>query len=150
MATRNDLDGLIIGFADGGENTATEFRDYETALLNTVYTTPITDDEVSTNILTASGSNFEYDLVFTKVGRMIHVCGPIRVDGGGTFTAQNIAAIAVGEFTPLNTTLVNGFDSALNKMLIHVDQSTGKLRMLAISANTNNDFVFNFSYPALS
>ena len=46
-------------------------------LVNEIYPTPISDTQLTTNIVTKISNNFTYNLQFSKVGRNIHIYGSI-------------------------------------------------------------------------
>lgn len=108
------------------------------------------DDEASTNVLTASNTDFEYSLTFWRCMNTIHVSGIIRNStGSDALTARNIAAIATA-WQPESSVLPFRYtadDSAVtpNQMRINI---TATHITLATDIDDQNDHFVNISYPA--
>ena len=82
-------------------------------LVNEIYPTPISDTQLTTNIVTKISTNFAYNLQFTKTGRNIHVYGLItNISGSILSSVEEILEVTNSEFEPYtNYTLIG---SSLN------------------------------------
>lgn len=110
-------------------------------LVNEVY--PTTQNETqSTDVLTTADANFEYDLNFTKIGRLIHVTGTgTNVSGSILGFGSNVFEFKTGEFYP-NTTINQVFNSGGIAFSI---TASGELQALT-SITVDDTIYFNFNY----
>ena len=70
-------------------------------LVNEIYPTPISDTQATTNVATKIGVKFNYNLLFTKTGRNIHICGTItNVSGVLLNSVEEILEVTNPEFEP--------------------------------------------------
>lgn len=105
---KSAIQTLITGRADGGDNTVSTERDLWTAILNTVYPTPIEVISSATTYATAtSNTNYPYRLLFTKVGRSINVAGHFRNATTGTVNGITLMTITDAELK-VSTATANG------------------------------------------
>lgn len=73
-------------------------------LVNEVYPTTQTETE-ATDVITTASADFDYNLNFTKIGRLVHVTGTItNVSGSILGFGANVFEFKATEFYP-NTTL---------------------------------------------
>jgi hypothetical protein len=150
MSTKTTIQNLIdSNLASGSNITATEHRAVLTSVLNNLYPTPLVDTHLTTNVITAFGSNFEYELAFTKVGRLVHVVGSITNVSGLILDIQDIATITNAEFNPITTIIpvLQGHNSSGQTINIQVE--TGQL-VLASTFGVATVFFINQSYPVIN
>ena len=102
MSTKTTIQNLIdTNLASGSNITATEHRAVLTGVLNNLYPTPTSDTQLTTNVATKIGVIFNYNLLFTKTGRNIHICGTItNVSGVLLNSVEDILEITNPEFEP--------------------------------------------------
>lgn len=100
MATKTSITSAINGFITAIV-TVTKVRSAFDTLLNNVYPTPISDTQLTTNVVTKIGTNFTYNLQFSKVGRNIHICGNIKnISGSILGGVEDILEVTNAEFEP--------------------------------------------------
>ena len=79
-------------------------REVSNVLVNEIYPTPISDTQLTTNIVTKIGTKFTYNLQFSKVGRNIHVYGFIKnISGSILNSVEEILEVTNSEFEPYTT-----------------------------------------------
>ena len=79
-------------------------REVSNILLDTMYPTPVSDTQLTTNVVTKIGTKFTYNLQFSKVGRNIHICGNItNVSGSILNSVEEILEVTNSEFEPYTT-----------------------------------------------
>lgn len=142
MATKTTITSLInSNLADSSDILASEHRAVEIALLNAFY--PTTQNETqATDVLTTADANFDYDLNFTKIGRLVHVTGTAtNVSGSILGFGSNVFEFKTGEFYP-NTTINQVFNSGGIAFSI---TASGELQALT-SITVGDTIYFNFNY----
>lgn len=103
MATKTNITSAINGFITAIV-TVTKVRSAFDTLLNNVYPTPISDTQLTTNVVTKIGTKFTYNLQFSKVGRNIHIYGSItNVSGSVLNSVEDILEVTNAEFEPYTT-----------------------------------------------
>ena len=119
MATKTTIENLInSNLASGSNITASEHRAVLNIILNELYPTPISDTQATTNVVTKIGTNFEYQLQFTKTGRNIHVCGSItNISGSILDYVDDILEVTNTEFEPYTNYTLIGSNSNGNVAL---------------------------------
>ena len=110
-------------------------------LVNEIY--PTTPNETqSTDVLTSADANFDYDLNFTKIGRLVHVTGTATNASGSILSfGSNVFEFKTGEFYP-NTTINQVFNSGGIAFSI---TASGELQALT-SITVGDTIYFNFNY----
>lgn len=116
-------------------------------LINEIYPTPIVDTHLTTNAITVVGSNFEYELTFTKIGRLVHINGFISNVSGSILNIEDIATITNTEFNPFDTFVLQGHNSSGQTLNIQVE--TGQI-VLASTFGVGTTFFINQSYPVIN
>ena len=119
MATKTTIENLInSNLASGSNITASEHRAVLNIILNELYPTPISDTQATTNVVTKIGTNFKYQLQFTKTGRNIHVCGSItNISGSILDYVDDILEVTNTEFKPYTNYTLIGSNSNGNVAL---------------------------------
>lgn len=148
MSTKTTIQNLIdTNLASGSNITATEHRAVLTSILNNLYPTPLIDTHLTTNVLTASGANFEYQLTFTKVGRLVHVVGFLTNVSGSILDIEDIATISNTEYRPFASFLITGQNESGTTLLIEVGTD-----FLAINSTlgVGETYFINQSYPVIN
>lgn len=84
MSTRAEIQALIdADLASASDITATEHRnvlaDDADSILENIYMTPVNDTH-SSNTITTSNANFNYDVEITKIGRQVHIVGTVSAN----------------------------------------------------------------------
>lgn len=110
-------------------------------LVNEIY--PTTQNETqATDVLTTADANFDYDLNFTKIGRLVHVTGTATNASGSILGfGSNVFEFKTGEFYP-NTTINQVFNSGGIAFSI---TASGELQALT-SITVGDTIYFNFNY----
>lgn len=148
MANKTTITNLInSNLADSSTILASEHRAVEIALLDAIYPTPLVDTHLTTNVVTAVGSNFEYELTFTKVGRLVQVNGFIVNVSGSILDIEDIATISNTEYNPFDTFVLQGHNSSGQTLNIQVE--TGQI-VLTSTFGVGATFFINQSYPVIN
>ena len=148
MATKTTIQNLIDTNLSSGSNiTATEHRAVEIALLDAIYPTPLVDTHLTTNVLTSILSGVEYQLTFTKVGRMVHVNGFITNTSRSIFSLEMFANITNSEYKPFNGFVIQGHNAFGNTLNIQIESGMMSINS-AFGASTS--FFINQSYPVIN
>ncbi len=114
MATKTSITSAINGFITAIV-TVTKVRSAFDTLLNNVYPTPISDTQLTTNIVTKIGTKFTYNLQFSKVGRNIHIYGIItNISGSILNSVEDILEVTNSEFEPYTNYTLIGSNSSGN------------------------------------
>jgi hypothetical protein len=114
-------------------------------VVDELYPTPIIDTEISDNVVEVIGSNFEYRLVFTKIGRNVNVNGYIKNVSGSILELEEIATIVNSEFMPLET-----FSFCLPNNNTNVDISVSDVISIVSSMPNDVTYLVNINYPVLN
>jgi len=105
-----------------------------------IYSAPIETTQANTAILTVIGSNFSYELLFTKTGRMVNVSGFI----------DNISLISLGSVKIANGYTIAEFapfqDIQFNNDKFRITSNGLYLNGTMPSGTTEN---INISYPVI-
>ena len=104
MAIKSNIISTINGFITAIV-TVSKVRSSFDTIVDNIYPTPISDTEATTNVVTKIGTNFTYNLQFTKTGRNIHVCGSITNVSGSILggSVEEILEVTHTEFEPYTT-----------------------------------------------
>ena len=113
-------------------------------LVNEIYPTPISDTQLTTNVVTKIGTKFNYNLQFTKTGRNIHVYGFIKnVSGSILSSVEDILEVTNSEFEPYtNYTLIGSSNVRLS---FNSDALT-----LVTSIGVGETIIINQTYQSLN
>ena len=116
-------------------------------LVNEIYPTPISDTQLTTNVVTKIGTKFIYNLQFSKVGRNIHICGSItNVSGSILNSVEDILEVTNAEFEPYTT--YNLIGSNLNGN-VHLSFNSDALTLDG-SMVDGETIIINQTYQALN
>ena len=148
MANKTTITNLInSNLADSSTILASEHRAVEIALLDAIYPTPISDTQLTTNVVTKIGTKFTYNLQFSKVGRNIHICGNINnVSGSVLNNVEDILAVTNAEFEPYTT--YDFIGSNINGNVYLSFTSDGLI--LVSSMGVGETIIINQTYQALN
>lgn len=146
MATKTSITSTINGFITAIV-TVTKVRSAFDTLLNNVYPTPLVDTEATTNVITAIDTNFEYQLTFTKVGRLVHLHGFITNVSGSILDGVDIANITNAEFNSFSSTTIQGHNASGQTLDIEIVDGT---LFLASTFGVATTFFINQSYPVIN
>lgn len=116
-------------------------------LVNEIYPTPISDTQATTNVVTKIGTNFTYNLQFSKVGRNIHVSGSItNVSGSILGSLEDILEVTTAEFEPYTNYSLIGSNSNGNVLFsFNSDALT-----LVSSIGVGETIIINQTYQSLN
>ena len=146
MATKTSITSAINGFITAIV-TVTKVRSAFDTLLNNVYPTPISDTQLTTNVVTKIGTKFTYNLQFSKVGRNIHICGNIKnVSGSILNSVEEILEVTNAEFEPYTTYTLIGSNFNGNVALSFNSESFS----LVSSMGAGETIVINQTYQSLN
>ena len=148
MATKTTIENLInSNLASGSNITASEHRAVLNIILNELYPTPISDTQATTNVVTKIGTNFTYNLQFTKTGRNIHICGSItNISGSILNSLEDILKITNSEFEPYtNYTLIGSNSNGNVELSFNSDALT-----LVSSIGVGEQIIINQTYQSLN
>ena len=146
MATKTSITSAINGFITAIV-TVTKVRSAFDTLLNNVYPTPISDTQLTTNVVTKIGTKFTYNLQFSKVGRNIHICGYIKnVSGSILNSVEEILEVTNAEFEPY--TSYNFIGSNLNGNVI-LSFNSDALKLVS-SMRVGETIIINQTYQSLN
>ena len=146
MATKTSITSTINGFITAIV-TVTKVRSAFDTLLNNVYPDPISDTQLTTNVVTKIGTNFTYNLQFSKVGRNIHIYGSItNVSGSILNSLEDILEVTNAEFEPYTTYNLIGSNSNVN---VELSFNSNAL-MLVGSMVDRETIIINQTYQALN
>lgn len=146
MATKTNITSAINGFITAIV-TVTKVRSAFDTLLNNVYPTPISDTQLTTNVVTKIGTKFTYNLQFSKVGRNIHICGNIKnVSGSVLNSVEDILEVTNAEFEPY--TNYNFIGSNINGN-VFLSFSSDALTLVS-SMGAGETIVINQTYQSLN
>ena len=146
MATKTSITSTINGFITAIV-TVTKVRSAFDTLLNNLYPTPISDTQLTTNVVTKIGTKFTYNLQFSKVGRNIHICGNIKnVSGSILGSLEEILEVTNAEFEPYTTYTLTG--SNLNGNVV-LSFSSDALTLVS-SIGVGETIVINQTYQSLN
>ena len=146
MATKTSITSTINGFITAIV-TVTKVRSAFDTLLNNVYPTPISDTQLTTNVVTKIGTNFTYNLQFSKVGRNIHIYGIItNVSGSILNSLEDILEVTNAEFEPYTTYHLIGSNSNGN---ISLSFNSNALTLVG-SMVDRETIIINQTYQALN
>lgn len=146
MATKTSITSAINGFITAIV-TVTKVRSAFDTLLNNVYPTPISDTQLTTNIVTKIGTKFTYNLQFSKVGRNIHICGSIKnISGSILSSVEDILKITNSEFEPYTTYTLIGSKSNGN---VSLSFNSDALTLIA-SMGVGETIIINQTYQSLN
>jgi len=148
MANKTTITNLInSNLADSSTILASEHRAVEIALLDAIYPTPISDTQLTTNVVTKIGTKFTYNLQFSKVGRNIHICGSIKnVSGSVLNSVEDILEVTNAEFEPYTTYSFIGSNINGN---VSLSFSSDAL-ILTSSMGVGETIIINQTYQALN
>ena len=146
MATKTSITSAINGFITAIV-TVTKVRSAFDTLLNNVYPTPISDTQLTTNVVTKIGINFTYNLQFSKVGRNIHVYGSItNISGSILSSVEEILEVTNSEFEPYtNYTLIGSNSNGNVNLSFNSDALT-----LVSSIGVGETIIINQTYQSLN
>lgn len=146
MATKTSITSTINGFITAIVTVAKVRNAFDT-LLNNVYPTPISDTELTTNVVTKISTNFIYDLQFSKVGRNIHIYGSItNVSGSILDEIEDILEVTSTEFEPYTTYNLIGFNLNGN---VQLSFNSEALKLVS-SIGVGETIIINQTYQALN
>ncbi len=146
MATKTSITSAINGFITAIV-TVTKVRSAFDTLLNNVYPTPISDTQLTTNVVTKIGNNFAYNLQFTKTGRNIHICGSItNISGSILNSVEDILEVTNPEFEPYTNYTLIGSNSNGN---IELSFNSNALT-LTTSMGVGERIIINQTYQSLN
>ena len=116
-------------------------------LVNEIYPTPISDTQLTTNVVTKIGTKFIYNLQFSKVGRNIHIYGIItNVSGSILLSLEEILEVTNSEFEPYTNYTLIGSNSNVNvELSLNSDALT-----LVTSIGVGETIIINQTYQALN
>ena len=116
-------------------------------LVNEIYPTPISDTQLTTNVVTKIGTKFNYNLQFTKTGRNIHVYGFIKnVSGSILSSVEDILEVTNSEFEPYTTYDFIGSNSNGNVELSFNSEAL----ILVSSMGVGETIIINQTYQSLN
>lgn len=148
MANKTTIQNLIdTNLASGSDITAIEHRAVLTSVLDNLYPTPLVDTHLTTNVITSVNANLEYQLTFTKVGRLVNVNGFIVNVSVSILDIEDIATISNAEYNPFDTFVLQGHNSSGQTLNIQVE--SGQI-VLASTFGVGTTFFINQSYPVLN
>lgn len=146
MATKTSITSTINGFITAIV-TVTKVRSAFDTLLNNVYPTPMSDTQLTTNVVTKIGTNFTYNLQFSKVGRNIHIYGSItNISGSILGSLEDILEVTNAEFEPYTTYSLIGSNSNGN---VELSFSSDALTLVS-SIGDGETIVINQTYQSLN
>ena len=146
MATKTNITSAINGFITAIV-TVTKVRSAFDTLLNNVYPTPISDTQLTTNVVTKIGTKFTYNLQFSKVGRNIHIYGSItNVSGSILGSLEEILEVTNAEFEPYTSYYIIGSNTNGNVSLSFSSQAL----TLVGSMGAGETIIINQTYQALN
>jgi len=129
------LNGFITSLV-----SVTKHRNANNAIVDEIYATPIETTQSDTAILTVIGSNFGYELLFTKTGRMVNVSGFIDNNALISLGGVKIAnGYTITEFAPAQDIQFNNSKFRLTSNGLYLDGTMP-------SGTTEN---INISYPVI-
>ena len=149
MANKTTITNLInSNLADSSTILASEHRAVEIALLDAIYPTPISDTQLTTNVVTKIGTKFTYNLQFSKVGRNIHIYGYITNVSGSVLgsSVEDILEVTNAEFEPYTTYSFIGSNTNGN---VHLSFSSDALTLVS-SMEVGETIIINQTYQALN
>lgn len=147
MATKTSITSAINGFITAIV-TVTKVRSAFDTLLNNLYPTPISDTQLTTNVVTKVGTKIAYNLQFSKVGRNIHISGTIKnVSGPILELVEDILEVTNAEFKPY-TSYVFICSNANRNVQLFFD-SYGLLTLLS-SMDAGETIFINQTYQSLN
>ena len=146
MAIKSSITSTINGFITAIV-TVSKVRSSFDTIVDNIYPTPISDTQLTTNVVTKISTNFTYNLQFSKVGRNIHVCGSItNVSGSILNSVEEILEVTNSEFEPYTTYRFIGSNSNGNVTLyFNSDALT-----LVSSMGVGETIVINQTYQSLN
>ena len=146
MATKTSITSAINGFITAIV-TVTKVRSAFDTLLNNVYPTPISDTQLTTNVVTKIGTKFTYNLQFSKVGRNIHIYGVItNISGSILNSVEDILKITNSEFEPYTNYTLIGISSNGN---VQLSFNSDALTLIA-SMEVGETIIINQTYQSLN
>ncbi len=117
-------------------------------LVNEIYPTPISDTQLTTNVVTKISTNFTYNLQFTKTGRNIHICGIItNISGSILSSAEDILEVTNSEFKPYTNYSLIGSNSNGN---VNLSFNSYALITLVSSMGVGETIFINQTYQSLN
>ena len=148
MSTKTTIQNLIdTNLASGSNITATEHRAVLTSVLNNLYPTPISDTQLTTNVVTKISTNFIYNLQFSKVGRNIHIYGGVtNISGSILGGVEDILKVTTAEFEPYTTYTLIGSKSNGN---VSFSFNSNALTLVS-SIGVGETIIINQTYQALN
>ena len=148
MSTKTTIQNLIdTNLASGSNITATEHRAVLTSVLNNLYPTPISDTQLTTNVVTKIGTKFTYNLQFSKVGRNIHIYGGVtNISGSVLNSLEEILEVTNAEFEPYTSYTLIGSNINGNVLLSFSSDAL----MLVSSMGVGETIIINQTYQALN
>lgn len=148
MATKTSITSAINGFITAIV-TVTKVRSAFDTLLNNVYPTPISDTQLTTNIVTKIGTKFTYNLQFSKVGRNIHIYGSItNISGSILSSVEDILKITNSEFEPYtNYTLIGSNSNGNGNVFLSFNSDA---LTLVSSIGVGETIIINQTYQSLN
>ena len=116
-------------------------------LVNEIYPTPISDTQLTTNVVTKISTKFHYNLQFTKTGRNIHVCGSItNISGSILSSVEEILEVTNSEFEPYtNYSLIGSNTNGNVGLSFNSDALT-----LVSSMGVGETIIINQTYQSLN
>lgn len=116
-------------------------------LVNEIYPTPISDTQLTTNVVTKIGTEFTYNLQFTKTGRNIHICGHItNISGSILSSVEDILEVTNSEFEPYTNYTLIGSNSNGNVQLSFNSEAL----TLVSSFGAGETIIINQTYQSLN
>lgn len=146
MAIKSSITSTINGFITAIV-TVSKVRSSFDTIIDNIYPTPISDTQATTNVVTKIGTNFTYNLQFTKTGRNIHVYGSItNISGYILSSVEEILEVTNSEFEPYTTYDFIGSNSNGNVLLsFNSDALT-----LTTSMGVGETIIINQTYQSLN
>ena len=122
-------------------------REVSNILLDTMYPTPISDTQLTTNVVTRIDAKFIYNLQFSKVGRNIHICGSItNISGSILGSLEDILEVTNAEFEPYTSYNFIGSNSNGN---VSLSFSSDALTLVS-SMGAGETIIINQTYQSLN
>ena len=146
MAIKSSITSTINGFITAIV-TVSKVRSSFDTIVDNIYPTPISDTQLTTNVVTKISTKFTYNLQFTKTGRNIHICGNIKnVSGSILNSVEEILEVTNSEFEPYTTYGFIGGSSNGNVLLSFNSDALS----LTSSMEVGETIIINQTYQSLN
>lgn len=107
MSVKTDIQTDINNINDGGLNTASEVRNFADALLENSYGDVVTDDQTTTNVLTAyDAANYQYEIRAVKQGRKVILTGYLLNNTASIINNTLFCEITGSDYIPTSDGIV--------------------------------------------